>query len=353
MFKTLILLLLPLCIFAQGTWEENIPKADKFDWVQTTSGEWLKGEIKGMYENELEFDSKEFNIQFIDWDDVKRLMSHSITSLNIESRGILTGRLNLYDGYAYIQIVEETVQIDKNTIISMTAGGNEESAFWTGSFSLGLSISKGNTEQQDLSSSLSIKRQTAKIRFQVNHLANFSRTYGIETENNERLNASIDSFQTRRFFIRPAFVEYFADSFQNVKSKLTFGLGAGYDIYTGPRTNWTLFAGPAYQSTSFEEVAQGLPKEEETFAFILTSDYDIELNSRVDFIVKYQAYFVNPASGSYVQHTISTLRTELIKDFDLDITFLWDRVQNPKQDATGNFPQRDDYKTTLGIAYNF
>jgi len=353
MLKIVFLLSLCFCIYAQGTWEENIPQADKFDWVQTTSGEWLKGEIKGMYEDELEFESEDFNLQIIDWEDVKRLMSHSITSLNIENRGIISGRLNLYDGYAYMHVVDETIQLEKNKIISMTKGANIESSYWSGNFSLGISISKGNTDQQELNTLLTIKRQTAKQRFQVNYLANYSRTYDIETENNQRLNSSIDSFQTRRFFIRPAFVEYFSDTFQNIQEKSTVGLGLGYDIYASPRTNWTLFSGPAYQNTKFNAVATDQASQEETFALILTSDYDIEITSDIDFIVKYQAYFVNESSGTYIQHSISTLRTELIKDFDLDFTFLWDRVESPAKDELSNIPAQDDYKTTLGIAYSF
>ena len=31
---------------------------DKFDWVQLTSGEWLKGELKFLYDYQVEFDSE-------------------------------------------------------------------------------------------------------------------------------------------------------------------------------------------------------------------------------------------------------------------------------------------------------
>jgi len=36
-----------------------VPPADKFDWIQLKSGEWLKGRIKAMQDRELEFDSEE------------------------------------------------------------------------------------------------------------------------------------------------------------------------------------------------------------------------------------------------------------------------------------------------------
>ena len=43
-------------------WEPPPPMPDKFDWVQLKSGEWLKGEIKVMYEDSLEFDSEELEL---------------------------------------------------------------------------------------------------------------------------------------------------------------------------------------------------------------------------------------------------------------------------------------------------
>ena len=353
MFKVWFILFLSLCLYAENTWEENVPKADKYDWVQTTSGEWLKGEIKGMYDKTLEFDSKEFDLQSIDWKDIKRLKSHSLTSLNIEGRGVLTGKLNMHDGFIFLSMEDETLEIKEDQIISMTSGADEESSYWSGKLSLGITLSSGNTKKTEYTAKFNTKRQTAKTRFQVNYIGNYSETNDIETENNQRLNASIDIFQTRHFFWRPAFIEYYKDTFQNIESKATYGLGAGYDIYATSRTNWTVFTGPAYQTTTFDNVPEGNNKTEDTPAFILTSDYDFEIASNLDFIAKYQAYFVNKRSGTYVQHALVTLETELISDFDLDLTFIWDRVQDPAENENGTIPERDDYKSILSVSYSF
>ena len=34
-------------------WEPPPPPADEFDWIQLTSGEWLKGELKVLYRKKL------------------------------------------------------------------------------------------------------------------------------------------------------------------------------------------------------------------------------------------------------------------------------------------------------------
>ena len=38
-----------------------VPPEDGFDWIQLKSGEWLKGEFKGMQERQLDFDSSELD----------------------------------------------------------------------------------------------------------------------------------------------------------------------------------------------------------------------------------------------------------------------------------------------------
>jgi len=353
MFKWILLNLLSITLVASQSWKEAVPSADKFDWVQTTSGEWLKGEIKGMYERELEFDSDEFGIQFIDWDDVKQLMSHSITSLNIENVGTLSGRLHIHDDIIVLTTPTKTHEIQRNQIISLTNGGDTESSYWSGKLSFGLTLDSGNTDRTEYTTKFNTKRQTSSTRFQANYIGNYTKTNDVETENNHRVNASIDIFQTRRFFWRPAFVEFFKDVFQNIASKYSYGAGAGYDIYASPRTNWTVFAGPAYQKTNFETVPDGDDDSETTPAFLITSDYDIELTKSIDLIIKYQAYLVNKRSGTYVQHALTSLETELIKDFDLDVTWIWDRIQDPTQNADGSLPDRDDFKTIISIAYSF
>ena len=58
-------------------WEPPPPPPDEFDWIQLTSGEWLKGEFKRLYEKKIEFDSKKMKLQEFDWKDVKQVRGAS------------------------------------------------------------------------------------------------------------------------------------------------------------------------------------------------------------------------------------------------------------------------------------
>lgn len=45
----------------------------EYDWIKLKSNEWLKGDIVSMYEDKLEFDSDELDLQVIDWEDNSRI----------------------------------------------------------------------------------------------------------------------------------------------------------------------------------------------------------------------------------------------------------------------------------------
>ena len=47
-----------------------------FDWIELTSGEWLKGEIKSMQNDKLEFDSDKLGLLTLDWEDVRQVRAH-------------------------------------------------------------------------------------------------------------------------------------------------------------------------------------------------------------------------------------------------------------------------------------
>ena len=53
--------------------EFTIQFGDTYDWLRLTSGEWLKGRLKRMREDEIEFDSDKLDLVTFDWDKVDQL----------------------------------------------------------------------------------------------------------------------------------------------------------------------------------------------------------------------------------------------------------------------------------------
>jgi hypothetical protein len=71
------------------------PQSIKYDWLQLTSGEWLKGEVESMYSGILEFDSDNLGLLLIDWEDVEYLQSYQPGSVNIENHGSVDGVMTI------------------------------------------------------------------------------------------------------------------------------------------------------------------------------------------------------------------------------------------------------------------
>ena len=45
------------------------------------------------------------------------------------------------------------------------------------------------------------------------------------------------------------------------------------------------------------------------------------------------------------------LEIEITKIIDLDVSLVWDRVQEPQSDAESIVPEQDDYRLVLGIGF--
>lgn len=337
---------------ARADWAPPPPMPDEFDWVQLKSGEWLKGEIHVMYDDSLEFDSEELDLLDLDLDDVTMIRSAQVMNVRLKGNRTAIGKL-LVEGNRVTVIGVTQAGFDRAELLSITAGEPKEINYWTGKVSLGGNFRSGNSEQTEISGSLRFQRRTVENRVTMDYLGNFTRNNGVESSNNHRFNATWDRFLSDRIFLRPVFGEYFRDPFQNIAYRYTVGTGAGYQILDTSRTDWMVFAGPAYQETKFEEIEPGADNSEGTPAASIGTVYDTEITGWLDFIYDYRLQFTSEAAGRYNHHMVGTFEIDLPGELDLDLSLVWDRIQKPKTNADGTVPEQDDYRLILGIGYDF
>jgi len=335
-----------------------LPAAKEFDWVQLTSGEWLKGEIKSMYSESLEFDSDKLDLLSIDWDDVKYLKSYRPSSVNLEHREPVTGSLQISDDKVTITAGDEVQEFDRIELISLTPAGDRELDLWAVKFTLGLNVKSGNTDQADYTSKLSAKRRTAKSRFLLDYIGNISKirnTEGnlTETINNHRINAGLDVYATRYFFYQPAFGEYYRDPFQNIDQRITLGVGVGYTIIDSGKYEWDVNGGPAFVTTKYISVQPDQDKREDAAALVFGTHFDAELSDALDFIFKYNIQASKEDAGGYTHHMIATFESELTGHLDFDLSLIWDRISQPREDDLGDAPEPDDYRFSVGVTYTY
>jgi putative salt-induced outer membrane protein YdiY len=327
----------------------DIPK--DFDWIQLTSGEWLKGDLKVLYDDKLEFDSDELDLLELDWEDIKEIRGHRQHSVRFEGPVSVVGVLKVVGDKVFVITEEKVFEFDRSDLISIAYGEEKEIGYWAAKISLGLDIRKGNTDLINYSTSAYAKRQTSASRFYIDYLGIYDKTEGIETADSQRVSSHYDIFLKKKFFWVPVFAEYFKDRFSNIANRTTLGTGGGYTIIDTAKIKWDISPGLAYQYTKNVSVEAGEDIDASTPALVIGTIIETELTEKIDFDASYRFNIVNQDSGTYTHHLLAALEIELTERLDLDFSFVWDRIQDPKTAADGSVPEKDDFHFFFGLGF--
>ena len=329
-----------------------VPPEDNFDWIQLKSGEWLKGQLKAMQKRKLEFDSDELDYLTFDWRDIRQVRSPRTLDVLFVDGEKLSGPVTITPQQVAVGGAAPRV-LPRDQLQSLTPGGSKERNYWSGKLTLGLTLRSGNTEQVEYNASANLQRRTPATRLSVDYLGNVSSIDGTESANNHRVNAEFDLWLSRRFYLVLPFAEYYKDPFQNLEHRFTGGVGVGYDLIDRPNLEWNITAGPAYQQAWFESSQPGEATQKGTAALAFGSRFDWDITRRIDLILEYRGQYTSREVGETTHHSVSTLSLKLTKRFDLDVSFVWDRITNPKVGADGVQPKPDDFRLVVGLGVDF
>ena len=328
---------------------------DTFDWIQLKSGEWLKGKIKGMQNFKLEFDSEKMNLREFDWEDIVIVRSPKLNSVWFgREGGTAAGSLLVTGNEVKVVSTSGTRTFARNDLLAITPTGSKERNNWSGKVAIGLNLRAGNTTETSYNASYSIQRRTPLTRLKLDYLGNYSDINGTVNEENQRLTGTFDYFFSRRLYMRLPDAEYYRDPLQNIQQRVTLGAGLGYDFFRTKDFEWDASAGPAYYDTRFISVEPGQSQREKSVAFVFGTHFDWQLTRLIEWTVDYRSQVSGKKSaGGTTQHLNSTVEFEIHKRLKLDVSFIWDRVGNPKADSNGVTPEPDDYRliTSLGVDF--
>lgn len=330
------------------------PAADKFDWIQLKSGEWLKGEIDGLRDGSLEFDSDELDDLKLDWDDVIEVRSAGPQTILLEGRVAHTGLLRIKDGK--VRLAREgqaPLVVDRSQLLAIVPGLAGTGSHWSGRVSLGATLRNGNTDQSDLTAYLFVRRETAETRWDSKYNGAFSELDGSETANNHRVDSRFNWFFSKRLFYTPANLTYYRDRFQNIDYRITAATYIGYDIISENKMNWDASVGPAWQISKAISAQPGVDDTDDTAAMAFATNYEWDLTPDIEFDLNYSLTIPLPDTQNYNHHLMAMLSIDLPGSLELDISVVWDRFNNPLPDANGNEPQANDFRTVIGIGFDF
>jgi len=330
------------------------PGDESFDWIRLTSGEWLKGELRSVYRQEIEFDSDELNSLTIDWEKVERMRTADNFSVRINQNLTRTGPLTLYK--EKITIGDGVpAEVNQFGLISIAPEASSRYTGWTAYISAATTLRGGISTQRDLNINAILQRRTAKRKLYFDFLTSYSETEGLVTSDSIRANTYFDLLRSQKTFIRAASIEFFRDPVQNIDRRWTLGSSYGYYFVDQPKKTWDVSIGPALQRIEYLEVGPNGQSIIEEPAIVFASQFDWEVTKRLDLWGNYSIQFTKDQEGA-TTHALTKLKYELTRYLDLDVSLLWDRIndqQRAPDDPDVESPSADDFRLTIGIGLDY
>ena len=353
-------LLLILSLMGMVAHADDAPWTDGFEpapgaytWIQLTSDEWLKGEVITLYDETLTFDSDNLGELRLDLEDVRHLFGYGSFEVTVLGRAPIGGELRISEQQIVITAASESFEVPRSDLIAVTPLADREIDRWSGDIGFGLNVRRGNSDISEGNLMVGFKRRTPVSRLIFDYLGSVNETEGERVADSHRASLGLDRFSGGRFFWRPIGFQYYQDVFQNIRHQATADTGIGYQMIDSPRVEWDIQGGVGVNYLRNVSVAAGESSDEVSPVATLGSDLTVELTSWIDYELFINMTFLNEQSGQYQHHIVSTLSTDVIKDVDLDVSFIWERTQKPQERIDTSIPEKDDFRLLVSIGYDF
>jgi len=322
------------------------------DWLWLKSGEFLIGNIEDLYDEDLTFDSKDLGDLKISWTDISRINSRQLFTIRTVNDGIITGTIALEDGVLIITNNRQH-KIAQTELMTLIAGLETGGNIWQGKVTFGANLSSGNTNKLEYNTNAELSRHTTTSRIKTSYSAIIGETNNVQTDENHRFLMTYDVYSDKNLFFRPIDLSLFRDPLQNVNSRVNLGLGVGYQFIDDGEQELEMNLGPSYLYTKYEYAETQLNSSDSSLAVSLTVDYEREIHDQIDLELSYKITVTESDLGGHLQNTKLNFDIELTDVLDFDISFFWDRVNNPLLDVDGEQLERNDFRLAFGLGVSF
>ena len=330
-----------------------LPPEDGFDWIQLTSDEWLKGDLVSLFHDTLSFDSDKLGVLTIDWEDVRIFKASRAFELGFEDASTVSGVIRVDDDVVSVESVDAVLEFDRSDVVAITPFARREIDRWEADLGAGINARRGNSSTVEANLRAGFKRRSSRSRLTGDYLGSFNETEGIKIAESHRANLTYDRQIRGRLFWRVVGAQYLQDVFQNLRHQGKVESGLGYTLLRTDKSTWELSGGVGGSYIEYVSVAPDEEAFELSPSASIGTIFETELTSWIDFDVELRTTFLNEKSGRYQHHLLTTLSSDLVGDVDMDVTFVWDRVQQPQPREDGSIPERDDYRLIFGLSYEF
>jgi hypothetical protein len=326
---------------------------DTFDWVQMVSGEWIKGNIDRMRDDQMEFDSDKLDMLKLDFADVALVHSPQVNTYVFDDRISATGRAVITADTIIVETDEGTKTFPRSELESIIEGEKEKD-WWSMKLRFGLTLNKGNTDQLTYDIMFNTKREDEMTLLDLNYNSTFGRTNGVQNVNRHLGEFLFNVFLGSRWWVTPAFGQFFNDRFQNIKFRATPAAGAGVHIIDAPKVTWDFMTGIGYQFLNYKDVSAtpGVTNPQNDGFIPLYTYADFDITGDIDLTLSWLTNLVFTTIGNTNHTGRADLAIELTKVLDLDIAFLYLRTEEPAPPPDPLAPaiKKNDYQLVFGIS---
>lgn len=324
----------------------------KYDWVQMTSGEWLKGELTFIYRDDVEFDSDEFGLQTLDMDDIAQLRTATIKSIRVKHEGEKYSKVVIANNEVTL-VNENNRVISRDKLVSLSKNTSLAFSSWEGDIGLGVILRDGNNSQKDFSSDIEVKLRHASYVFKNTYSSFYSKSSGETTDNQHRFTSDLSYYIDDRTYWRPVGFEFFRDPYQNISARYIYNVGYGWFVIDEGRSDFLTYVGAGYQMTEFENVEVNEDDSADTVVLLLSYEYEYEIHKEVDFFNDFELRIVDDESGEYISHMETGVKIDITSSIDFDVTYIIDHIETPQPEEDGTVPEKTDTRLVLSLSYEF
>ena len=330
---------------------------DTFDWVQMVSGEWIKGNIKRMRDDTIEFDSDKLGMLYLDFGDIAMVHSPQTNTYVFDDRVSATGPAVVTEDLIICQTEEGTKTFPRSELESIVEGERERD-WWSMKLRFGLQLNRGNTNQMTYNIDFNTKREDRLTLLDLNYNGTFGSTDGEQVVKRHLGEGMFQVFLGGRWWVTPIFGQLFNDVFQQIKFRATPAAGAGVHLIDKPKAKWDFQTGIGYQFLRFTSDADPALENPQNDAFIpLFMQWEFDITGDIDLTMSWLTNLVVTTIGNTNHTGKADLGIELTSVLDLDIAFLFLRTEQPAQPAPTTPPdppatpvQKNEYQLVVGIS---
>jgi hypothetical protein len=330
--------------------EFTIQFGDTYDWLRLTSGEWLKGRLKRLREDEIEFDSDKLNLVTFEWGKVDRLHCPQVNTYVFEDKLDIVGRAVITADKVLIETAEGVQSYDRAGLLSIVDGEPRERNWWSSKLGAGLSLNTGNTNQGSFNSYFELTRADYRTRSRLRYDGTVGFTDRQQNVNRHIGNAALRLFMSRRWYFIPAAAQLLNDRFQNIKFRATPGTAAGAHLFDTKKWEWDLDAGLGYQYIEFLSIGAGV-RNPQNDGFISVGTWaELEFVEDVELELEWRTNVVYTTLGNTNHTGRAKFSVEITDIFDFETSFLFLRTEQPPPREDGSVPARNDYQLIVSVA---